>query len=171
MRSPASEVGWIRRRMGGTGGLPWVGLAVAVAGTFFLGSILVTPGEWQWWLQAKAVHGNEVHGIVTYTYHGVAYTIDDLQSARSGPRTVYLVPSNPANGEATGHTENQIVDWSSTLGAYVAAGLFVAGGFVRKRRLDSKLAAARGDTPRETFGQGLDPDVMTQLLERQRRGM
>jgi hypothetical protein len=33
-----------------------------------------------------------------YSYRGRSYTLDDLDSQRSGPGLVYLVPSDPSNG-------------------------------------------------------------------------
>jgi len=42
-----------------------VALIFVVIGTAFVGSILLSPGGWQWWLDTKAVHGSEHDGIVS----------------------------------------------------------------------------------------------------------
>lgn len=155
------------------GGYPWVAAVVAVVAIGFFGSILVTPGGFRWWLEEKTVRGIEQGGAVTYTYHGVTYEIPDTSSSEPPGRVVkdvYLIPSKPGEGQVSSYLPNQIVDWLMTAGALAVSGLFIMAGMIRKRRLRNDLASKRGITPEETFGQGIDHEVVSRMLQRQRYG-
>lgn len=165
--------GAISKWLGGMGGYPWVAVAFVVVAIGFFGSILVTPAGFRWWLEEQTVHGIEQDGIVTYSYHGVTYKFVDTSTAVPAGtvrRNVYLIPSDPGHGQLTSYLANQIVDWVTTAGALVISGLFVLAGMVRKRRLRRQLEAARGISPRQTFGEGIDDDIMSRMIQRQRHG-
>jgi hypothetical protein len=164
----SSTVGALKRRFFGTGGLPWVGFVFAVVGVVFFVLILLSPGGWQWWMDVKAVHAQEQNGIVSYSYQGRNYTIDDVGSLRTGPRLVYLIPSNPADG-ALKVRANQIFDWSITAGPLLIALAFVGAGFVHKSRGRRQLEEARSSSG-GSFGLGLDEDTLRRLLAQQRDG-
>jgi hypothetical protein len=153
----------VQRRFWGTGGLSWAALVFVILGTLFIVLILLSPGGWQWWMDVNTVHGQERDGVVFYSYRGQSYTADDLDSQRSGPRLVFLVPSDPSDG-ALKVRANQIFDWSITAGPYAVAVAFVAAGFVHKRR-NQKAASSLSAGG---YGSGLDEDTIHRLLARQR---
>ena len=151
----------VRRPFWGTGGSSWAAFVFAILGTVFLVLILLSPGGWQWWMEVKTIHGQERDGVVFYSYRGQSYTADDLDSQRSGPRLVYVIPSDPSNG-ALKTRANQIFDWSITAGPYLVAVGLVAAGLVHKRR-NQKVASGLS----EGFGTGLDEDTIHRLLAQQ----
>lgn len=153
-----------KRPFWGTGGLPWVGCAIILVGAVFFASILMSPGEWGWWMHAKAVRGYEQGGLVIYTVGGRNYSVDDPRSMRSGPRTVYIVPSDPSDGSLAGRA-TQLTDWATTVGPGVLGAICVGLGFVHKRRSASRNVRATASS----FGDGLDSAHIRQLLEYQRR--
>jgi hypothetical protein len=157
----------LKRLFWGTGGLPWAGFVFAVVGVVFLILILLSPDGWQWWMDVKTVHAQEQNGIVSYSYRGHDYTIDDIGSLRSGPRVVYLIPSDPADG-ALKTRFNRTFDWSITAGPLLIAVVFVSAGFVHKglnrRRLDAARSSSEG-----SYGLGLDEDTIRRLLAQQKK--
>lgn len=145
MRRLGTRIAAVQQRFLGTGGLPWAGFVFAILGTVFLVLILLSPGGWQWWMDVKVVHGQERGGVVFYSYRGQSYTADDLDSQRSGPRLVYVIPSDPSNGALKARA-NQIFDWSITAGPYLVAIVFVAAGFVHKKRIRPRDLTGTADT-------------------------
>jgi hypothetical protein len=165
----------IRRRLGGFGGYRWVAVAFVVISIGFLSAILITPAGWRWWLQVHRVRGIEAAGTVSYAYGGLQYSLTDQDAYgqpayANGPRNVYLIPTDPSNATLTSPLTSQVLDWVTTVGMMATAGAFMTVGSIRKRRVTRALEAARGPTPRQTFGEGLDEDFVAQLLDRQRRG-
>jgi hypothetical protein len=130
----------------------WAALAFVVVGLIFFGSILSSPGGWQWW-DAAAVHGSEHRGVVFYSYRGTNYSVDDLQSVRTGPRTVWVDPSNPATAVLSVSTP-RVSDTAITLGPLVLAGVFFGAGLIRSRRHQRQRAAIAQSGG--SFGDGLD---------------
>jgi hypothetical protein len=130
----------------------WAALALAAVGLIFFGSILLSPGGWQWW-EAAAVHGSEHRGVVFYSYRGANYSLDDLQSVRTGPRTVWVDPSNPATAVLSVSTP-RVSDTAITLGPFVLAGVFFGAGLVRSRRHQRQRVAI--ERSGGSFGDGLD---------------
>jgi hypothetical protein len=159
------SAGAVRSLFRGTGPFSWIAIGFVIVGILFLASILLTPGAWQWWMTAKAVHGSEQNGIVYYTYHGRKYTVDDVGSVRSGPRTVYVNPSKPADAEVT-VTGTRILDWTVTGGPLLVAAGFLTWGFTHKNRNRRRRAAASSHG--SSYGSGLDRDAVRQLLAQQK---
>jgi len=166
MESLSSTLSALKRRFWGTGGLPWAGFVFAVVGVVFLVLLLLSPDGWQWWMDVKTVHGQEQSGVVSYSYRGLHYTVDDVGSLRSGPRLVYLIPSDPADG-ALKVRANQIFDWSITAGPLLIAVAFVSAGFVHKSRNRRRLDAARSSS-QGAYGLGLDEETIRRLLAQQK---
>ena len=156
----------VRRFFDGTG--PYSGLAIGSFGVGFLLllSILLSPHGWQWWLDAKSVQGHEQDGIVSYSFSGQTWSIDDSGSA-SAPRTrtVYVIAADPAHGELT-NTSTIILDWTATCGpAAVGVGL-VALGFRRRSRVRRRQLAA--DPTSAGYGQGIPSDVVRKFTSENR---
>jgi hypothetical protein len=149
----------------GTGLYPVAGVLLLVFAMCFLVANLVSPSAILW--TGTPVAANERGGIVYYQYHGQGYSIDDLNSYGSGPRTVYLDPSDPARAMiyTTGSRIFDVVTVGAPLVA--AAGFFIAG-FLRKRRNGRKLQLERETAGPDTFGQGLDPEVIAQVIARRK---
>ena len=150
----------MRSTLSGTTPFSVIGLVFGVAASAFVASILLSPGGWQWWLDTKTVHGMERDGIVYYSYRGGNYTVDDQGSDRTGPRTVYLIPSQPSNAVLS-ETPTQVLDLGLTGGLYLVGCGFVAAGFLRRRR-------TMHDDRRGSFGRGLDHATIERLLAEQR---
>jgi hypothetical protein len=153
MKRPAGASGNLRSLVLGTGMFGWAALALVAVGLIFFGSILLSTGGWQWW-EAAAVHGSEHRGVVFYSYRGTNYSIDDLQSVRTGPRTVWVDPSNPATAVLSVSTP-QVSDTAITLGPVLLASVFFGAGLVRSRRHQRQRAAI--EQSGGSFGDGLDP--------------
>jgi hypothetical protein len=151
----------------GTGAFPWIGLGFLVVSVLFLMSILLTPDGWQWWLNAKTVHGSEQDGIVYYTYGGTNYAVNDPDSLGTGPRVVYLISSKPWAGALT-DTGNRVLDWTVTGGPVLVATGFVAWGFRRRSHINRRRTDA--NHPEATFGEGLDSGVVRRLIAEQNSG-
>lgn len=135
---------------------------MAFVGTVFLVAILASPGSWQWW-SAKQVPGTEQNGVVYYSYRGQHYSVDDVNSFRSGPRDVWLDPSNPSH--AVVHvTVARVSDWAVTAGPYTMALVLLGAGFWRRRRIRHDKAERAGERG-EGFGDGLDSDTVRRLIE------
>ena len=154
----------LRRLFGGTGGTAVAGGLVMAVGMLFLGAILASPGAWQWFA-ARPVAGQEVQGVVTYHVGGVAYSLDDVNSFRSGPRTVYVDPSDPGRA-AVSVTVARASDWALTAGPVLIGAFLIGLSFARRRRLRRVMDAgilAAGD---RAFGFGIDPGTVERLRGR-----
>ena len=149
--------------MDGTGPFSGLGLASLAVGFVLLFSILLSPHGWQWWLDAKAVHGNETNGIVLYSFNGQKWSVDDPHSqTRSGPRTVYVIAADPANA-ALVNTPTVVLDWSATVGpALVGIGLLWCGFVSRSRRRRRQHDAIEGSL--DSFGKGLPSSVVQGIV-------
>jgi hypothetical protein len=159
--------GRVRRRFEGTGGLAWAALAAAFVGTVFLIAVLASPGSWEW-TGSKQVAGTEQNGVVYYTYSGHHYSTDDVNSFRTGPRTVWVDPSNPSN--AVLHvTVAQASDWAVTAGPYTACVVLLIAGFWRRRRI-LRERRERAANPFIAFGDGIDDDTIRSLLAKRDAG-
>ena len=156
-----------KRLFNGTGAFPWIGLAFGVVGLAFFASILLTPGGWQWWMDAQAVQGTEQNGIISYSYRGTTNSIDDPNSFRTGNRTVYLIPSDPSNAELH-NAGNLILDWGTTGGPLLLGTGFVIAGFIRKNQNSRKRRQAAGNSSAASFGMGLDSETVRRLIEGQK---
>lgn len=131
-------------------------------GVLFFGVTLASSGGWQWFA-ARPVPGQEVQGVVTYHVDGVAYSLDDINSFRTGPRTLYFDPSHP--GRATvSVTVARASDWALTGGPVLIGAALVGRSFARRRRprrvMDAGTLAAGG----RAFGFGIDPGTVERLL-------
>jgi hypothetical protein len=152
----------------GTGPFIWLGVASSMVGLAMLGAILMSPNGREWWMDVHSVHGREIDGLVYYTVNGVNYTVSDPQSVASSrphERTVYFLSTQPSDGSLH-NTENQVVDWASTVGPGAVGAIFLAGGFLRRTRHQKR---ARLLDPHRSFGHGIPSETIHALLERNRR--
>ncbi|HEX4863358.1 MAG TPA: hypothetical protein VFV02_04750 [Acidimicrobiales bacterium] len=150
----------VRRLLDGTGPFSGLALGFFVLGFVLLLSILLTPHGWQWWLDAKSVPGHEQDGIVSYSFKGQPWTIDDPGSAATGPRTVYVIAADPADGTLT-NTSTVVLDWSVTSGpAAIGLGL-LALGFRRRSRVRRRQLAT--DPSSSAYGQGIPSEVIRKI--------
>jgi hypothetical protein len=133
-------------------------LIAGVVASLFLISVLISPNGWQWW-NAVSVHGAERNGVVTYSYRGQTYSIDDVNSTSSEPRTVYLDPSNPSGAVLS--IEVAQVSYTAVVGAlYLVFVVFVVIVILRHRRRIRR----DDDLHREGFGGGIDPETVQRIL-------
>ncbi len=148
----------LRQALDGTGPYTAGALAAFLVAFAFLGSILLTPHGWQWWLDAKTVPGHEQGGLVYYSYQGANYAIPDPHPHGGGPRTVYLIAADPTSGKLK-NTPTEVLDWAVTAGpAAIGVGLALAGFARRRSRRRPRLHVAD-----DTFGMGLPSDVVRKL--------
>jgi hypothetical protein len=162
LQSPATKV---RRWFEGTGPFPILAVIMAAVGTMFLVLTLSSIGGLVW--TGTAVKGNEQGGLVYYTYKGHVYTVDDLNSYRTGPRTVYVDPGNP--GRAVLNTPvSGGIQLATVGGPYLIAAGFVVWSVRRKRFYLKRRREANELGGDAKFGLGLDDHTMQRLLDRQR---
>jgi hypothetical protein len=146
------------------GGLYSVGgLIMALIATIFLAAILTSPGSWEWW-SAVSVHGLETGGVVSYSYRGQTYSLDDEGSTADGRRTVYLNPANPSQG-VLGIEVAQISDSVVTGGLYLASAAFLVAVAVRRR---AKRVRQSADPDPNRFGEGIDAETVHRIIESRR---
>lgn len=155
----------LRRLFEGTGGLSVAAAGLALVGTFFLIVILISPGSWEWW-SGKEVLGSEQNGVVYYSHQGQNYSFDDVNSFRTGPRHIWFDPSNPSKAVLS-VTVPQVSDTVLTAGPYLAALMFLAAGF-RRRRLNRRRRDDPSFDPFFAYGEGLDPVTVRRMLEDKR---
>ena len=140
-------------------------MVTALIGTILLVLNLSSVGGLVW--TGTPVHGSEQGGLVYYTYGGHVYTLDDLGSFRTGPRTVYVDPSNPGRA-VLNHAVWGGLQLASVAVPYLLALGFAVGTIRRKRFFLSRQRLARENGGQGTYGIGLDDGTMQRLLERQR---
>lgn len=163
----AGAGGRIRRNLRGGGGLTVLAAALYLFSLLFLGSILLTPHGWSWWVDHRVVAGREQGGIVTYTFSGQQYSVDDAGSQRTGPRNVYVIPSDPGDGRVD-LAGTLVVDWTLTVGLFAVGTACLGAGVVRFRlRQHRRLSDPRPWS--ETYGDGIDRDTIAHLLAQQRK--
>jgi hypothetical protein len=155
----------LRRVFEGTGGLSVVAAAMVFVGTVFLLAILISPGSWEWW-SGKQVMGNEQNGVVYYSYQGRNYSLDDVNSFRTGPRPVWFDPSNPSNAVLTVAVA-RVSDTALTAGPYALALVFLAAGFRRRRRNRRRQQDPSFD-PFIAYGEGIDQVTIDRILSEKR---
>ena len=153
--------GGVRRMFEGTGGWTVAASAMVFLGTVFVVAILASPGAWQWW-NGTQVLGNEQNGVVYYSYQGHDYSFDDVNSFRSGPRTVWIDPSNPSKAVVS-VTVAQVSDTVLTAGPYLAATLLLAAGFWRRHRNRRRRLDPTFD-PFIAYGEGIDQVTIDRML-------
>ena len=154
----------LRRLLGGTGLTAVVGAALIAVGLLFLVAIVASPGAWQWF-GARTVPGHEVQGVVTYRVGGVAYSIDDVNSYRTGPRTVWVDPSDPARSALT-VTVARASDWALTAGPIVIGGGLIGLALGRRRRQRRVMDAAILAGGDRAYGYGIDPGTIERMRAR-----
>jgi len=151
----------VRRLLDGTG--PYSGLALAafVVGVAMMLSILLSPNERQWWLDAHRVQGQEVGGAVVYSFHGQNGSVNDPRSdTRTGPRTVYVIAAAPLQGSLT-NTPTVALDWTITAGPALIGVVLLAFGFVRRSQMRSRRTV-RDEIDR--FGYGIPSEVVQRIV-------
>lgn len=133
---------------------------------FLLGSLLLlaavqSPTMLQW--TGTAVHDVQSGGIAYYSFHGQNYTLN-VPSPAAWSSTVYLDPADPSNAVFG----NPVTRWSDIVlvgGPYTASILLLALGFARR----SRRRRLRESPERRSFGEGLDHQTVSHLLDRQRK--
>ena len=141
------------------GGLFMLGAVIAGAvASLFLVAVLVSPSGWKWW-NARTVHGTELGGVVTYSYGGQTYTLDDVGSTGSGPKIVYVNPANPSSAALTIEVA-QVSDTAVVGGLYGVCAVFII--VVIRRHV--KRVRRESDLTREPYGDGIDPETVQRIL-------
>lgn len=157
--------GWL------TGMRPWLLAAIVatVISALMVFAELQSPDAAMW--NGQALSAVNRHGFVTYEYHGVSYTTNRLSVSDAAARelvTVYVEPNDLAN-PILDSASSRAFDLTLMAGPLFVAGLLIATGVLRREvhRYRRRKAARAGV---ETHGWGIDPGVMEQILEHQRRG-
>ena len=163
------EVRALRRLFDGTRPFSALGFAALALGLVMLMSILLSPHGWQWWLDAKAVHGQELDGVVHYSFNGQSWGVDDPHSQTgNGPRTVYVIAADPAHG-ALVNTPTVIIDWAIVGGPGIVGAGLLAFGFVRRsqiRQRQSQMHKAGYDT----HGEGIPSTLVRAIVAAREQG-
>jgi hypothetical protein len=140
--------------------------AAGAVALFLLGSLLLlaavqSPTMLQW--TGTAVHNVQSGGIAYYSFHGENYTLN-VPSPAAWSSTVYLDPADPSHamfGKA-------VWRWSDIVlvgGPYTASILLLALAFTRR----SRRRRLKDPNARQSFGEGLDRQTVSRLLDRQRK--
>ena len=153
----------LRRLFEGTGLFGAFAVVSWVAGFALFVSILLSSSGLQWWLDVHSVRGYEQGGLAIYSVGGKSYAADDVNSYRTGPVTVYYIPSDPSKGSV--HDATQAIDWAVTGGPGALGVVLLSIGVLRRGRQRKKQAAA---DPNANFGHGIPAETMSALLERNR---
>lgn len=141
------------------GGLYTAGALIAgFIATVFLVAILLSPNGWKWWASVS-VHGAEQGGVVSYSYRGQTYSLDDLNSTANGSRIVYLNPAHP-NQAALSIQVTQISDSVVTGGPYLVCVCFGVVAFRRHRTTVRRNASPDPDR----FGDGIDSGTIRRIV-------
>jgi len=151
-----------RRLLGGLGLFGGGAVLCAFFGIAMLIAALLGPEAVLW--TGTAVHGTEADGKVTYTFRGTTYQLDEPNSHATRNVILYLDPAHPDQAQIS-TTVRQATHAASVGAPFAAALAFLAAGVWRRRRVRRRLLAERAPGGR-VFGQGLDPDVVAQLLGR-----
>lgn len=136
------------------------------AALFLLGSLLLlaavqSPTMLQW--TGTAVHDVQSGGIAYYSFHGQSYTLN-VPSPAAWSSTVYLDPADPSNAIFG----NPVTRWSDIVlvgGPFAASVLLLTLGFARRSRRRRLMERAE----RGSFGEGLDRQAISRLLDRQHK--
>lgn len=138
---------------------------MAGVATTFLAFTLSSIGGLVW--TGTAVKGSEQAGLVYYTYKGHVYTVDDINSYRTGPRTVYVDPGNPARAVLNTPVAGGI-QLATVAVPYLIAVAFAVWAVRRRRFYVRRRRAANDQFGPGKYGLGIDDQTMQRLLERQR---
>lgn len=159
------DVKALRRVFDGAGPASAIGVALVALGTIFVFVVLSSPGAWQWF-GARAVAGQESGGVVTYTYQGHNYSLDDVRAfGGSGAKTVYLNPANPT--EATlGVTVAEVSYTAFVALPYLMGVGFLTFAFVRRRRIRKRSKDWEEYGPLRPYGSGIDSETVKRLIAR-----
>jgi hypothetical protein len=161
-----ADTGLMRARMSALlDGVGWfAGLAVALF-VFALLAVLLelqSPDVVRW--TGQRVVGTELGGIVSYRWHGQAYSLDAPGYGSAKAVSVYLDPADPANALIDNPIARAFE--GSLVVVPLAGGLaLLAAGLTRRRRWARRRlrAASQG-------GQGLDPEFVARHLRELRHG-
>ena len=163
-------MGLARRRLRRPPFLPAAVVLVAV-GIFAILAELQSPSAVLW--TGVAVRGYTTGGITYYSYHGIQATLDNPRQDASVtgrvPTTVYLDPASPADSsKARLGGITRWVDAGGVLVWFLAAIGVIGLGYLRRartaRRRDHAVLGG------ESFGYGLDPEVVKESLRRRDQG-
>jgi len=159
-----------RRRLRRPPYLP-AALVLVAAGIIAILAELQSPSALMW--TGVAVRGYTTGGITYYSYHGVEGTLDnphqDASVTARVPTTVYLDPDNPADSSKAmlgGFT--RWVDAGAVLVWFLAAIGVIGLGYLRRARTARRRD--RAVMSGESFGYGLDPEVVKESLRRRNEG-
>lgn len=163
----------LRIRAGWSDGMaPFVACAAVLVfvGVLAFLAELQTPSFVQW--TGIKVHGDTYGGVTTYDYRGASYSIDNVavsaDDERHLPTTVWLSRWHPTDPDRA-LIENALERWTDfafVTGWFFAAVLLIVVGrvrlLVRRHRRDAELL-------NDTFGTGLDPELVQRLLTERRQ--
>jgi hypothetical protein len=122
--------------------------------------LLQSPSDKLLWTGTKLA-ASEREGLVYYSWQGQSYTLDVPGFASKAHVTVFMDPGDPYTA-ITDSLPRRILDALFIAGPTVlATGVFAAG--LWRRRSIGRNDAVTG------FGRGLDPHVVSRLLEEVRR--
>lgn len=142
-----------------------VAVALTIVGFLFVLLEMESPSRLYW--TGDAVSGTNSGGIVYYTVHEDEYTLDALGPApeHDTPVTVYVDPADPSRALLQSPTR-----WIDAFGIvvwFVAAAACLTVPAVK--RASGRRRRASSSSAEETFGEGLDSDLVQRYLERSRR--
>jgi hypothetical protein len=153
----------VRERLDGNRLVTAVAVLLVLIGSVILRSSLTGDSGLQW--TGTKVQGVERGGIVYYSYRGQSYSLD--QTSRFASNTVAFDAKDPADTAVLVYPLDRDLEVAAVLACYLAA-IAVAGyAVVRARR---RTAAPLGGRSADSFGSGLDPEVVRRLIEKRRAG-
>jgi hypothetical protein len=153
----------VRDRLEGNRLLTAAVVLLVLVGSLILHSSLTGDSGLQW--TGTKVHGVERGGIVYYSYKGQNYSLD--HSSRFASNTVAFDANDPADTAVLVYPLDRDLEAAAVLACYLAAIALAGYAVLRARRRTAEPLAGRSP---DSYGSGLDPDVVRRLLEKRRSG-
>lgn len=149
--------------------LDGTGWSVGLAVVLFAFALLFLILEFQspdivLWTGHHAV-GTEQNGLITFWWHGHAYTASTPGYGSAKAASVYFSPGDPTNAIADS-LPNRLTAGLLGGGPVVLGLALLAGGLTRKRRWSRRLNRAGASQ----FGTGLDDEFVARRLQERRGG-
>jgi hypothetical protein len=150
----------VGRAFDGLGGYIAAAIVLLAISVMCLLLLLQSPSDKLLWTGSKVI-GTERDGLDYYTWRGVPYTLDVPGFASKPHVTLFLDPSAPEAAIADS-TPRRVLDGLFIVGPLVLGLGAVGGGLIRRHANRRSLNRPGG------FGTGLDPDLVSRLLEQNR---